>query len=227
MQELDLTYDTWRRSPSTSNAKRVLDVMKPDMERAIRVAGGQPSPLTLGMAKRVVLDAMRSYAPQKDASFRTHASNQLRQLTRPIRGTKFTTKIPDMRARVAASVRSVSADLEAEHGREPSDMELADRLGIPLKHVQQARGGVTPEVVTADVEAPEEIKESDLIKDMVYYSLPERDQVLMEYLFGFNGVKPKSTNEVARLLRVTPGAVSQRASKIRQLLQEAEGLSGG
>jgi RNA polymerase sigma factor (sigma-70 family) len=200
------------------------------MDHAIQTFGGQPSPLTRGLAKQVTLDAMKTFDPKGGASFKSWAQTQYQRLARPIRSTKFTMRVPEMRAREAHRVRGIISELEAETGFEPSDGEISEKLGIPLHRVQVARRSTAPEVVSNDLDTTQNHspnEDSKLIHDMVYYSLPPKDQVIMEYIFGYNGVKPKSGIDVAQKLRITPAAVSQRVAKIRAMLQQAEEVSNG
>ena len=221
--DIDQQFDTWYHSQTSPNMNKVLSSMVGDMDRAIQTAGGKPSPLTRGFAKKAVVKAMKSYKPGAGTKFRTWAQTSLRQLVRPVRQSRFTVKIPEQRARQAAKVRSLIDEIQAETGFEPSDATIADRLALPMSRVASARGGSAPEVTSGEIFAnAEPADESALINDMVYYSLAPRDQTIMEYAFGYNGVKPLKAVEIARRLKVSPAAISQRLAKIRQLMSDAE-----
>jgi hypothetical protein len=56
--------------------------------------------------------------------------------------------------------------------------------------------------------------------DMIYDDLNPIDQLVLDYSFGRNGRPKLSTQAIAKKLRVTPGAVSQRASKIQRSIDE-------
>jgi DNA-binding NarL/FixJ family response regulator len=47
----------------------------------------------------------------------------------------------------------------------------------------------------------------------------------MEHTLGLHGKKVLSNQEIARKLRLTPGAVSQRKATIQQLLNQEQELS--
>lgn len=226
MKDIELTFEYWQKNPTPSNTRNVLDSMSGDIDRSIQSAGGQPSALTRGFAKNIVLGAMKSYQPDRGAKFRSWAQTQLRSLVRPVRQSRFSIKIPELRAREASRVRSVIEELQAETGYEPSDSTISDKLGIPIDHVQRARGGPAPEVVGNEMfgaaKPDENTEESQLVKDMVYHSLGPRDQVIMEYATGYNGVKALPSVDIARKLKITPAAVSQHLAKIREMLIEAE-----
>ena len=170
-----------------------------------------------------MVDSVKSFKPSMGAGIRTHVGSQLQQLSRKLRDSRFTVKVPELTARRSFELKNEVAQIEAETGFEPSIAQLADKMGISKKKVTQlwASGG-SPEVLTEDT-APEEDDRS-FVHDMVYHSLPSRDQSIMQYLFGYGGSKILSGKDVAAKLKITPAAVSQRAAVIRAKLQEAETL---
>ena len=219
-------YEEWKRSPSQSRMLRVIDSMKPDMDRAIQSASAQPDSLNRGMAKSLVIDAMNSFDPKGGTQFRTWANTQLRQLSRRLRNTRFAVRIPELRARESQRIRSAVAALEAELGFEPSDATLADRLGMSRARVQAIRKYAGPEQIVSEI-GSEGVGglpvNEDLVREVVYQSLGPRDQTIFEFVFGYNGVKPMSARDIAKKMKVTPAAISQRMAIIQRALKDAEG----
>ena len=62
----------------------------------------------------------------------------------------------------------------------------------------------------------------DLWKRAVYHDLEPVDQFIMQHTWGIYGAPPLSTKSIADKLRITPGAVSQRRSKIDAYLRAVE-----
>jgi DNA-binding Lrp family transcriptional regulator len=56
--------------------------------------------------------------------------------------------------------------------------------------------------------------------DFVYGDLDNTNKLIMDMSLGRNGRKQTSVQEIARRLNITPGAVSQRAAKIQQMLNQ-------
>jgi hypothetical protein len=77
-----------------------------------------------------------------------------------------------------------------------------------------AGGGFDPAV-----EGPDR---SMLRAQFLYHDLDPHDQVILEYGLGLNGSPKLPAAQIARRLRISPGAVSQRASRIQQQLDELE-----
>jgi DNA-directed RNA polymerase specialized sigma subunit len=122
-------------------------------------------------------------------------------------------------------------ELRYRLGRDPSDMELADYTGLSLKrigHVRQAK----PVAATSQIEAASEdasmpastIPGVDPMAgawdNFVYHDLDPTDQAIFDMTMGRHGRQKQTTTEVARRLGITPGAVSQRAARIQQKLDE-------
>ena len=57
-------------------------------------------------------------------------------------------------------------------------------------------------------------------EEMVYHDLGDTDQTVFDYLLGAHGRKQLTTSDIARKLGITPSAVSQRATKIQDMLDE-------
>jgi DNA-directed RNA polymerase specialized sigma subunit len=116
-------------------------------------------------------------------------------------------------------------------GREPSDQELADDTGLPLKRITYVRtyrppvasgalrswdddgGGALYEPGVAEGPADRRVWE-----EFVYASLGPRDQLILERSLGLHGRARASNQEIAALLGVTPAAVSQRRRRIQEAL---------
>ena len=61
---------------------------------------------------------------------------------------------------------------------------------------------------------------ADAWANFVYGDLGPTDQLIMDMTLGRNGRRRASTQEIARRLNITPGAVSQRAAKIQAMLDK-------
>jgi Mn-dependent DtxR family transcriptional regulator len=56
--------------------------------------------------------------------------------------------------------------------------------------------------------------------DFVYGDLSPTDKLIMDMTLGRNGRRTAATQDIARRLNITPGAVSQRAAKIQQMIDQ-------
>jgi hypothetical protein len=62
--------------------------------------------------------------------------------------------------------------------------------------------------------------------DFVYDDLGPTDKLIMDLTLGRNGRRKVSTAEIAQKLRMTPGAISQRAAKIQAMLDKRHTQGG-
>lgn len=222
----DSAYTAWTKSPTPQTLSAILDSLSDDMDRAILSAGGQPSPLTRGMARRIGVHAIHSYKPTEGTKFRSWATTQFQRLNREIKGSKTVTKVPESRAYDAIMIRNAIADIEAETGYEPSDAVLSAKLGLPIDRIASIRKSSTPEVVKNDIGTADDdgTAREPIVMDMVYHSISPIDQIIFEYTYGYNNVPKLQATEIAKKLKITPSAVSQRLTKIKALIEEAHGL---
>lgn len=223
MDPLDSGWTKWKTTGSQDDLNSLVSSFDKDIDYAISARGGEKeSPVSRGTARRLVIDAVKSYNPKQGTKIRTWVSTQLQQLGRKLRESRFTVKVPELAARRSFELKNEMARVEAETGFEPSVSDLADKLGISPSKISRLLASSTPEVLTEDTNVEEDDKQ--FVHDMVYHSLPPKDKSIMQYLFGYGGSKLLPGKEVARRLKITPAAVSQRAAKIRAILQEAETL---
>lgn len=224
VSQIDTLYNKWHSSKSNTDLASLVSHMEPDINRAIVAAGAKPSPLTRGRAKQVVADAIVSYDPKKGANLRTWTSQQLQRLTRDLRNQRFVVRVPESVAREATNVQSVMQELQAD-GEVPTIQAVSERLGISHRRAEQLMSSPTPEVLSTEAVAQDSKDEDDdsLIRELVYGDASPQDQFLMEHVLGFKkGIKTMSGKEAAAELGISPSAVSQRLSNIRQRLQEAK-----
>jgi len=232
MAKIDTTeqlFRSWASTKDPATKARLVGALQPDIDRAIRSAGASVSPLTRGVGKQVIFDAIESFNPDNKTQFRTWANSQLQRLQRDLRPTRFSARIPELRSRESRRLYQAVQDIESETGYPPSDSQLADRLGLSLKKIRNLRKlGGTDQVPDEEVSGPQvaddndEPTESGLIMDMVYHDLAPKDQSIFELALGYNGVASLPSKEVARKMKVSPAYVSKRLKVIQDRLKEAE-----
>lgn len=229
---LEEHWGTWKQAPTPQNMGRLLTEAKPIIDSAITSYTGGNKLLT-GHAKALAMGAFKTYDPKAGAKLQTHLMTQMQPLIR-LQGTHSTAvKVPERIRADLYHMRQEERKFTDDIGREPSDQELADRTGLSMKrlgHVRKfARSEVPESGLTSTTEEGEEetfypgTETNDpekIWKEYVHHDLAPIDQKILEWKDGFNGAKILSTNEIARRLKITPGAVSQRAAKIAKLLAQ-------
>jgi RNA polymerase sigma factor for flagellar operon FliA len=82
-----------------------------------------------------LIDAIERYEPDRAIKFETYAINRIRgAIIDELRALDW---IPRSVRQKARAIERAGADLEARHGRSPTEAELADELGITLAELHQ------------------------------------------------------------------------------------------
>lgn len=224
-------FKTWSATRSPQDADRLLASITPVIDTAITSYGrGNKSPLLRSRARRIALDSLGRYRPQ-ESKLKTYLLTQLKGLQRESTSLGNIIHVPEAVLLERQHVFDAQRQLEDELGREPSDMELADRTSIPMKRLAYIRGVAAPVAESAarigtgaNAEDPAVIDQSRAAEqawaEMVYHDLGPIDQAVMEMTLGLRGRRPISTTEIAKRLGLSPGAISQRAKRIQGLLDQ-------
>lgn len=233
-------YEAWRADQNASNSGRLLEALHPVLSTALRsYVGVKVSPTMRSRARAMALDAMNSYDPKR-AKLRTHLLSQMQGLRRLTARENQIISIPERVGLELGYIRDGEKVLTDQLGREPTTVELAEHLNLPARriaHVRQARPGLAEgQARRVDEDGHEEVvlpgvlaetrKDLDPWYRFIYEDLTPQDKIIMEHSLGLFGRRILPKQEIARKLRITPGAVSQRAARIQQKLDEREETGG-
>ena len=220
-------YTAWQASPSPDTAGKLLEAVDPVVKSALRVYGGKSasSPTLRIKARSLAVDAFHSYDPQR-ASLKTHLMSHLRRLQRVAGQEQQIIRLPEAVAMQRKAAEEAGLRLEDTLGRPPSDQELTDELGISPKRLAYIRQGARP---YTSGQSPVENAQVDNTThaawlEFVHDSLAPRDQFILERVMGMHGQAPCSPSEVARHLKISTAAVSQRMKSIQEQLDSRDEL---
>ena len=224
-------YGQWKADPSKENNAKILNQLSPAISGATRMHVGDENPLIQSRARRMALGAIRTYDPTR-SRLKTHITNQLRGLKRVNRKQSSVLSVPERVSLDRYNTELAQQELADDLGRDPSLSELADRTGPSIKRLTHVRG-YSPAVAEgtmrqdADflgaVSTPGAV--SDVWQQIVYDEAAPIDKKIMEWSLGIGGRKLLSNAEIARRLKRSPGAISQRKQRIQDLLDQEDDLS--
>jgi DNA-directed RNA polymerase specialized sigma subunit len=236
--ELLEPYKAWKADPSKTNAGAMLRAVDPIIKTAVRSFGGtsaKSGPLR-SQAKRLTLDALGSYDPNK-GPMKTHLMSRLQRLRRIAARQRQIIRVPEQVALDQMQTEASFAELEEKFGRPPSDIELADYTGLSLKRIAYVRGSQRP-IAQSTITRPGaegtgqfDPRVKPVSEDysqwtkLVYDDLDETSQFIMERVLGMHGHQPHKPNEIAKLLKVSPAAISHRMARIQLKLDQREELA--
>jgi RNA polymerase nonessential primary-like sigma factor len=224
-------YDAWKLKPTPEAMGSLLEASEPVLQSAIQ-SYGKGNKALYSRARQLAAKAYQGYDPNKGTKLRTHVMTQLQPLTRHAHEMASAVHIPERTSQDLYLLGQAKSHFIDSNGREPTDQELADNLGLSQKRIRHIRrqGGELAESSLVEVDEggeagtayPGLFKEDPekVWLEYVHHDLSPMDQQILRWRTGLHGDPVLSNNEIASRLKLTPGAISQRAAKIAARLSE-------
>jgi RNA polymerase primary sigma factor len=195
-----------------------------------------------------LMKAVERFDPKKGGKLSTYGSWWIKQaIKRALANQSKTIRLPVHLVDKISKMRRVSMKLQEEFGREPTDDELADELGMTATRVRQMRlAAIRPASLDAPIGDEEsnsfaEVVEDEnaatpyedledktvvnMLRDMVGH-LDEREATILRYRFGLDGGSEKTLEEVGEKFGVTRERVRQiqnlALKKLRKMIEKLE-----
>ncbi len=195
-----------------------------------------------------LMKAVERFDPAKGGKLSTYAAWWIKQsIKRALANQSKTIRLPVHLVDKISKMRRVALQMSEELGREPTDDELAEEIGIATAKVSQLK---TVSIRPASLDAPisdddttefgeivgdeeaftpfEMLRDKNLkdeIGDLINV-LDEREKKIIFSRFGLDGGKPKTLEEVGKKFGVTRERIRQlqniALSKLRRALQKKE-----
>jgi RNA polymerase primary sigma factor len=195
-----------------------------------------------------LMKAVERFDPRKGGKLSTYGSWWIKQaIKRALANQSKTIRLPVHLVDKISKMRRVGMKLQEELGREPTDEELADELGMTATRVRQMRMAairpasldapigddesnnfadvVEDENATTPYENLEDKTVTGMLQDMVKH-LDEREATILRYRFGLDGGTEKTLEEVGEKFGVTRERVRQiqnlALKKLRKMIEKLE-----
>lgn len=230
----DDAYLTWSANPTPENMKAVLDDLDPTINSEIQRFSG-PKPLLRSRARALAVKAIRSYDPSSGAKLRSWVVTQLQPLSRYTNALK-PVYAPEDASRKAYTISQARERFIDETGRDPTDEELADAIGISVPRLRKVQKMVPAVVHEQQQEAGDDdlapdhaIYHTNPVRDAadaVYRGLDARDKKIFDLRTGSHGQGSVQGQAIAKALGISPALVTQRSNDIARQILEAAGRLG-
>ncbi|MGB6222990.1 sigma-70 family RNA polymerase sigma factor [Haloferula sp.] len=190
-----------------------------------------------------LMTAVDRYDPEKGAKLSSYASWWIKQsVKRALANQGKTIRLPVHAVEKIARVRRITSLMTEALGREPSNEELSEETGIPLKKLSMIRQAAQrPTSLDAPLNEGEQTNFGDVIGDETALDplealtstnlhdqlddllglLDERETHIINSRFGLNGKKPMNLEEVGREFGVTRERIRQLQNKALEKMRYA------
>ncbi|MEA3188009.1 MAG: polymerase primary sigma factor [Chthoniobacter sp.] len=195
-----------------------------------------------------LMKAVERFDPAKGGKLSTYAAWWIKQsIKRALANQSKTIRLPVHLVDKISKIRRVALQMSEELGREPTDEELAEEVGLVASKVSQLK---TVAIRPASLDAPisdddstefgeivgdeeaqtpfEMLRDQNLrdeVSDLIAV-LDEREKKIIFSRFGLDGGKPKTLEEVGKKFGVTRERIRQLQNiallKLRRALQKKE-----
>ena len=253
--------DLLTREQETELAERVLQgdesarthMIKANLRLVVKIAKdyanyGLPLSDLISEGNIGLMKAVERFDPSMGAKLSTYASWWIKQsIKRALSNQSKTIRLPVHLLDKLAKVRRISAVMSEELGREPSDEELSEETGIPIRKLSLLRqASQKPASLDAPMNDDASSEFGDMISDDraldpsdamesknllgeigdMMDSLDERESRIINARFGLDGVTPMTLEEVGREFGVSRERIRQLQTialqKMRSVLRKKD-----
>ncbi len=224
--ELDL-WKTWKQGgEKPQHLDPLLKSLNPVIQRRAMEAGrGRvevPGAAIDFELKKHVVNALRTYNPDKGAQLTSWISTNLKKASRFIHNTQNLVRITEPLAMKIGTFNAVRGDLTNRLGHEPDDHSLHEALvphGFSMKDIKRLNKEIRKSYISGaggldDVQSAVSSSLDNEVIQLVVPQLSKPELAVHEYTFGLNGKPQLQPGQIAKKLKMDNSKVAKLRSSI-------------
>jgi RNA polymerase primary sigma factor len=198
-----------------------------------------------------LMKAVERFDPKKGGKLSTYAAWWIKQsIKRALANQSKTIRLPVHLVDKIAKMKRIAMRMGEELGREPTDEELAERIGVPVAKVSQLKIiSIRPASLDAPIGDSDSTEFGEIVADEEAFSpydmlhdktlrndirqmlkqLDDRESTIINARFGLDGNKARTLEEVGVKFKITRERVRQiqniALTKLRRLLEKHERIN--
>ena len=192
-----------------------------------------------------LIKAAEKFDYSKNFKFSTYATWWIKQtIIRAISNNSRTIRIPVHMADKIRKYKKVYTMLSFELGREPSDLEVAERMGLTYKKLSTIRKSIIKEPISLETPVTDDLNVGDYIQDKssnlpeiqtknkslkgsinhLLSTLNEREKKIINCRFGINGQTPMTLEQLGQEMGYSKERIRQLEDIALAKIREKEDL---
>jgi DNA-directed RNA polymerase specialized sigma subunit len=217
-------YDNWQKTGSKKHLGELMDQLgKVIYSEVKRASGSLPTAALSAEAKKWTVKAIQSYDPSKGTAISTHVMNYLPKIRRMNYKFQNAVRLPENMQLKFHDYNHAITGLTDELNREPTDVELAARLGWSKPQTIKFKNSLYSDLIESSSERPGEFTQFNqqaLLMEHLMSQLDETEKYILD------NSKILSSAELAAKLNINLNRLNYLKNKLVEKIKDIQLKSG-
>lgn len=218
------TYEIWKANPTKQNLGKVITSLSGIIYKEVGRASGTLPTVALGAeAKKWAFRAIQTYDPSKGTLLSTHVQNYLPKIRRLNYKYQNAVRLPENMQLKYHDYNHAITSLTDELNREPTDEELAKKLGWSKPQTVKFKNSLYSDLIESSSDRPSEFvkfNENAILMEHLMNSLDSQEKFILE------NSKVMSSTDLAKKLGVNLNRFNYLKSKLIEKIKNLKQTSG-